>query len=720
VIGRPGLPQTPVGDGPESVAAADLNGDGKPDLAVANERSDEVSVLLNLGNGTFTPAVNYTVGSSPISIAAADLDGDGKPDLAVANSEDASVSVLLNLGDGTFAPPAYYAVGSNPYSVAAADFNGDGNPELAVANWNSNGTVSLLVNQGDGTFAPPVYYAAGSGSRSVAAADLNGDGKPDLVVANWNSVIVSVLLNLGNGTFAAKVDYAVGDGPVSISAADVNGDGTLDLAVAETGDCEEGCFGGKVSVLLNLGDGSFSPPVDHDAGRVPSSVTAADLNGDGKLDLVVSDKEECFDYGCSGGGINVLLNLGDGTFAAKVNYTVGADPDSVVAMDLNGDGKPDLAATSYYSDSISVLLNHGDGTLFAAVTYTPGWFPDAVAAADLNGDGRPDLTVANWGVSVLLNLGNGTFAEAVNYTAGTLPDAVAAVDLNGDGMPDLAVANAGYSGMDLGSVSVLLNLGNGTFAEAVDYDVGTKPNSVAAADLNGDGKPDLAVTCRLGGDMADGGASVLLNLGNGAFAPAVHYAAGSFPVSVAAADLNGDGMPDLAVINLGDGQGDADMNDNVSVLVNLGNGTFAAGIPYGAGVSPDSVTAADLNGDGMPDLAVTNHGGYAMANSSVSVLLNLGNGTFATAVDYDADQDPHSVLAADVNSDDKLDLVVGSRNKVSVLLNQGNGTFAAGVGYDAGAFPLSVTAADLNGDGKPDLAAASDSGVSVLLTTCLP
>jgi hypothetical protein len=181
---------------------ADVNGDGKPDLAVANYDSNTVSVLRNRGEGTFAAKVDYAAGAHSWWVAAADLDGDGKPDLAVANYDGNTVSVLRNRGDGTFAAKVDYPTGSGPRSIAVMDLNGDGKLDLAVANGRSpvvadaaSPTVSVLLNNGDGTFAARVDLATGSHAWSVAAADLDGDGKPDLAVANHDRSTVSVLLN---------------------------------------------------------------------------------------------------------------------------------------------------------------------------------------------------------------------------------------------------------------------------------------------------------------------------------------------------------------------------------------------------------------------------------------------------------------------------------------------------------------------------------------------
>ena len=405
--------------------AADLNGDGKPDLIVANYSSNTVSVLLNTtAPGATTPSFaaqqTFATGSHPYSVTAADLNGDGKPDLLVANVGSNTVSVLLNttapaINSPAFAAQQTSATGSNPVFVTAADVNGDGKPDLIVANYDSN-TVSVLLNTtapGATTpsFAAQQTFATGSYPRSVTAADVNGDGKPDLIVANYDSNTVSVLLNTTapgatTPSFAAQQTFATGSHPRSVTAADLNGDGKPDLLVANVGS-------NTVSVLLNTTapgatTPSFATQQTFATGSHPHSVTAADLNGDGNPDLIVANLDS--------DTVSVLLNTtapGATTpsFAAQQTFATGSGPKFVTAADLNGDGKPDLIVANYYSNTVSVLLNTtapGATTpSFAAQqTFATGGDPRSVTAADLNGDGKPDLIVANGGattVSVLLN-----------------------------------------------------------------------------------------------------------------------------------------------------------------------------------------------------------------------------------------------------------------------------------------------------------------------------
>jgi hypothetical protein len=477
---------------------------------------------------TFAPQQTLAVGNGPEGMVAADINGDGRPDLIVTNFDDNAVSVLLNTtptGSGTasYSAQQTFAVGALPSAVAVADFNGDGRPDLAVVN-NLDKTVSVLLNTtpaGSTTlsFATQKTFAVGTGPQAVAAADFNGDGRPDLVVSNLNANTVSVLLNTtpaGSATpsFAAQQTFAVGSAPWGLAVADVNGDGRPDLAVANNADK-------TVSVLLDTtpagsGTPTFAPQQTFAVGGHPLEVAVADFNGDGRPDLAVAN---FFDN-----TVSVLLNetpagTGIPLFANQQTFAVGTQPFGVAAADFNGDGRPDLAVTNQGGNSVSVLLNGtpaGASTLSFATqqTFAVGSGPSAVAAADFNGDGRPDLAVINQGdktVSVLLDTtpagaGTPSFAAQKTFAVGNLPAGVVAADLDGDGRPDLAVTNQ----IDA-TVSVLLDATPAgattpTFAAQKTFVVGSQPIGVAAADLNGDGRPDL-VTANINATSA----SVLLD-----------------------------------------------------------------------------------------------------------------------------------------------------------------------------------------------------------------
>jgi hypothetical protein len=661
-----------VGTAPRSVTATDVNGDGRPDLAVANGDSANVSVLLNTtapgaATASYAAASNFTTGIGPYSVTAADVNGDGRPDLAVANYFNANVSVLLNTTapgatTASYAARSNFAVGSFPNSVIATDVDGDGRPDLAVANSTSD-NVSVLLNTTapDATtasYAAASNFAAGGAPYSVTATDVNGDGRLDLAVANLTSSNVSVLLNTTApgatiASYAAASNFAVGAAPYSVTATDANGDGRPDLAVANSDS-------GNVSVLLNTtapaaATASYAAASNFAAGDGPYSVTATDVNGDGRPDLAVANADS--------DNVSVLLNTTapgatTASYAAASNFAAGDGPFSVTATDVNGDGRPDLAVANFFavSNNVSVLLNTTapgatTASYAAASTFTVGSNPYSVTATDVNGDGRPDLAVANVGtsnVSVLLNTTapgatTASYAAASNFAVGTSPASVTATDVNGDGRPDLVAANA-----DSDNVSVLLNTTapgatTATYAAVSNFAAGDGPYSVTATDVNGDGRPDLAVS-----NVNSDNVSVLLNTTapgatTASYAAASTFAAGVDPYSVTATDVNGDGRPDLAVANLA--------SQNVSVLLNTtapgATASYAAASNFAASGGAISVTASDVNGDGRPDLAVANNYG-----DNVSVLLNraavfdLSEGT-GTILDDD-DTTPNAFSFTDV------------------------------------------------------------------------
>ena len=717
-----------MGLSPNSVAVGDFNGDGQLDLAVANSGGNPgtVSVFLGLGDGGFRAEVTYPGGLDPASLAVGDFNGDGRPDLVVTSFDDAGVSVLLNQGAGIFGGPAFFAAGSRPQSVAVGDFNGDGRPDLAVANSLDN-TVAVLLGTGLGSFGVQTTFTVGSQPMSVAVADFNGDGQPDLAVANLNSSTVSVLLNVDGGIFATQAPYRV-DTAISVAVGDFNGDGKPDLAVGQ------GSSLGLVKVLFNSGDGTGNLGGQVDAypvsGTGVSSVAVGDFDGDGWPDLAATSQ------GVDGGVVNLLLNSHAGGaffFGAPMAYAVGAIPASVAAGDFNRDGRPDVAVANNGDDTASVLVNLGNGGGAGGFTLQlscgdVGYFPSSVAMADLDGDGRLDLVVTNDTmftdggldaglitvpgntVGVLLNRGGASFPIQSTYRVGNEPASAALGDLDGDGKPDLAVANNGDN-----TVSVLLNDGDGGFLTQAVYFVQSAPHSVAVGDFNGDGKLDLAVANN-GGSQGDtqaaGTVSILLNAGGGTFGTQTPYAVGIQPYAVAVGDFDGDGKPDLAVTNVGD--------DTVSVLLGRGGGGFQAPATYDTGSAPWSVAVGDFNGDGKPDLAVANE-----SDGTVSVLLNKGNGIFAAQTICSMGINPYWVAAGDFNGDGKPDLAVANNadNTASVLLGLGDGGFAPQQVLNVGASqPYAVAIGDLNGDGTPDLAVAKwdDGPVVVFVNRCGP
>jgi hypothetical protein len=926
-----------TGVAPKSLITADLNGDGKIDVIVANSGTNTVSVLLNSGDGTFNTKVDYTTDTNPSSVALADVNGDGKADLVVGNYGSNTVSVLLGTGNGTFIEKKDYAINATQWSVKSADINGDGMADLIVTNYNNN-SVSVLKNNGDGTFSAKVVdFSSGGGGYSITLADINGDGKSDLIIPNPGNCSISVLLNDGTGYFTSKVVYNyyfyVGYFPSLVTPADLNSDGKTDLIVS---DCilKGGAYLSSASVLLGNGDGTFGARVIYDTGIIPGSVTNADVNGDGKEETLVAnigsntisvstttqqvtptlfieqtpvkvnpaivindiDGNASWNDGSltvkitvnaevadkltlptvNPGGSGIWLDMtgnklmagttqigtadavsvsyaeawllsfngnatsslvqdvaravtfnnssnAPGTLDRSISFTVmdnlGAyasmvtpvtitpvndlptltlftSPVETTSEDIQvgisftdlagkGDQADDGVVEAFVVKSVSsgtlrigssadtAIIYNGLSNNTIDATHHAYWTPcqnvygtfnaftvvardnagiesstaiqttvavtpvndvpvvsqplslsfaakvdyyatgngNLVTSTDVNSDGKPDLIVSTIGwdsgtVSVLLNNGDGTFASKVDYASGTGTYFVASADVNGDGKTDLVVANQGTYPTWVGTVSVLMNNGNGIFTSRVDYATGNVTRSVTTADVNSDGKADLVVANY--GIYPDwiSTVSVLLNLGDGTFASKVDYATGIATCFVTTADVNGDGKADLIFANAG--------SNTVSVLLNNGDGTFAAKEDYATGSNPHSITVADVNGDGKADLIAANYSGVG-----VSVLLNNGNGTFATKVDYATVSYLNSMTSADVNGDGKADLIVQQqgRNTVSVLFGNGDGTFVYKVDHVTATYPYSVSSADFNGDGKEDLIAACSGVVSVLLNT---
>jgi hypothetical protein len=361
----------------------DVNGDGNPDVAIANWRvGGKMSVLLGDGQGSFRVKADYATGASLQAVAVADLDGDGHGDFVAARGD--GVEVLLRNGDGTVRTKLGYSTGLQASAVIVVDVSGDGKLDLVVANKGS-ATVSILLGNGDGTFQTTMDVSTGSGPVAVAAADLDGDRALDLVVANAGSTTVSVLAGKGDGTFQGKVDFATGPAPASVAVADLNGDHVLDVVIADSG-------ASAVSVLLGDGHGALGTRRDFATGFNPRSVAVADLNGDGKPDVVIAN--------ASASTVSVLLGKGDGTLQDKVDYptswgVLSPGPASVVIADINSDRVLDVLAANDGADTISVLLGKGDGTLQDKLDYPTGPGPISFAVADVSGDRRPDLVVAN-------------------------------------------------------------------------------------------------------------------------------------------------------------------------------------------------------------------------------------------------------------------------------------------------------------------------------------
>jgi hypothetical protein len=735
--------QIPVGGGIYNSGVAlsgDFNGDGKEDLVTQVETNRNscpsywISVVLSSGDGTFQTPVLSTIpnNDSCAVIAVGDLNGDGKDDILVIHQSScsggtSSVDVMIGNGDGSFTQGTNYPITDvNLPGGVLADVSSDGKLDLVVVDQAVPANVWTLLGNGNGTFQTPTSVAlSGESGNNAVFADLNGDGLLDLAEMDFGTNQLTIYLAASATTYANAVSYNTSDmvnNACSLTAGDLTGDGKPEIVNAN-------CYYNTLTVFVNNGDGTFQAGVYYaDGVSAPSGTTAdlypeaaiiADVNGDGKADIISMND--------NGGDVTILLGNGDGTVnVPSIGYAVGGYPyKPAIVGDFNGDGNVDLVVADLQF-SLVFLKGYGDGTFRSALDYfapIPGQnaYGVTVATGDFNGDGNPDFVLGNCcapqaGVTVFLSRADGSLQPGVNYVSASGNQAlqyVTVADFNQDGKLDIAAADS-----DNSAVQIFNGVGDGTFtvgvsmASGASYDV---PTSILSSDFNHDGFPDLAVANYNDGTQD---VSVLLNDGTGNFLAAVPYSLSqSFnDIGMAAADLNNDGNLDLVVPVAYGGV--------VAILLGNSDGSFQAETDLSIPSSvPIAVAVGDFNGDGKPDLAVT----LAQdGTNGVAVALGAGDGTFLTPVIYQAtlqDQtfstpQPTYIQTADVDGDGKLDLVYTNANyaTVGILFGIGDGTFYAPVEFPAGGYAYGVTIADMNRDGTPDVVTGNDdfSGVTTL------
>ncbi len=363
-------------------------------VSAKSQSTGQVQIVNAAVAAEFTESMPYNSGGSISAVAVGDFNGDRKPDLVTTNSIANTVNIMLGNGDGSFAAAVNYAVAQDPVAVAVGDFNNDGKSDLAVASSLGN-RVSILLGNGDGTFSAGAVY--GVGSTSVVAGDFDGDGNADLAVVR-NDLAIVLLFGNGDGTFRSGVAVASTAGS-NLIAGDFNNDGIGDLAYTYQRD--------ELATLLGNGDGSFRP-VSYSPSSLTTGLSTGDLNGDGNSDVVAPDYT----------GVGVALGNGDGTFQPSVHYSSSTPFDFTTLADVDGDGKLDVIAVNSYYHTVNVLLGNGDGTLKTPIAFDTSPNPVGIVAADFNGDGRTDIAIAAsqaYGVSVRL----GSLLPALSVTSST-------------------------------------------------------------------------------------------------------------------------------------------------------------------------------------------------------------------------------------------------------------------------------------------------------------
>ena len=594
-----------------------------------------------------------------------DLDGDGDLDILVGDSFFGSpgISILKNNGDQTFAAPVYYSLPLNQVvgEVALSDFDSDGDLDaFATIRGDFDQMTKIMVwrNNGDGTFAAPIEFTTGQGPAGIVIADFTGDGKPDVITANYGGSSISILRHNGlNGQqagFLPPVSFNATNHAEKIAAADVNGDGILDVVVGETVDIGPLA---TLAVMINTGNGNFAAPVIYDAapgGRFGSTAVAlADLDNDGDVDLI-------------GGGL----------------YSTG----------------------SLDNGAITIRRNNGSGTFGAAeiILFTnPNFVPNPkeITTGFINGDGFADIVAAVpsgraiEGFVVVNSNGSGGFNTPVYYEASQQTFDVAIVDLDNDGDGDvITLANSSAA------VTVHENLGNGSFPVLPRYEVASLSDAVESADIDNDGDIDIVVNGEVDIASLDPVVKILKNNGNGTFAPAIDYTPTRNFADMKLRDINGDGFVDLIFA--------PDANDppyHFGTALNLGNGTFAPTVVTEVFSCGDgTIDAADLDGDGDLDIVLTEEEGCPGIDPHIFIFRNDGNQNFVRMPDIVLPgMLPHGLALADVTGDGNIDIITALPQGMGVFPGNGNLTFGAPI--ISTTRPYKFKMRDFNHDGLLDI-----------------
>lgn len=724
--------------------AADFNRDGKLDFVATSSGTGGggYQLFLGQGNGTFVPgSIQQAVNT--VDLLVEDFNNDGKPDVAGVNSGTARVELLIGDGFGVLNAPVSFVAGNGVKSIAAGDFNRDGRVDIATAN-STGGTASILLANGPGSLAAPVSFSVGAGLNHVHASDLDRDGQLDLLFSLYGPSRWIVYKGVGDGTFNNPVtiplnetnsnpNFAVtanldADGPPEIVSADffpflrvldnlsaiscgaplagpiaaetlrsasgvavgeINGDGRLDIVVASRYPVINASW---LHIIHGRGDGQFVHTSQGIQVSAPEAIALGDFNGDAITDAVSTSSEF--------GVVTVARGVYNSQqFNSPADFAAGTQPRGVVAVDLDRDGKLDVVATDSMAppaQALSFLRGQGNLSLAARKTYAAGAGASGVTTGDFNLDGWPDIATANadaGSVSIALGAGDGGLLAPASRSAGTRPVAIAAADLDSDSFPDLIVAdsaaNAVYSFK--GAATGFSASPSGT------YPVGATPVAVAVSDFTGDGRLDIATA-----DSAADTATLLIGQSGGGFQPAKSYRVGPQPSALAVGDVNDDGRPDLVVSNKGSGI--------VTTLLSAGSSGFAADLASIAVSSfPQVAVTGDFNSDGAADIAVA--ADVATGSDLVCVSRASATGTLDPPMNHFVEQGPSGIAQADLNRDGSPDLVVANKfsSSVSVLLGSSSGSFASAQhsALPSNANAGGVAIADFDLDGWPDVAVAN-------------
>ncbi|MEN0057023.1 MAG: FG-GAP-like repeat-containing protein, partial [Mucilaginibacter sp.] len=682
-----------TGTNPQGIQLADIDGDKKPDMIIANTGDNTISVYRNISvtgsitAGSFAAKVDFATGSQPTAILVADLDRDNKPEIVVTNYASNTISLFRNMSttgsitNASLAPKADFATDQNPVAIAAGSLNGDGSVSLAVACPTNNriDVFDCMVSSGNISLIQSSYnniYNTVNAS-AVAFADVDNDGGVDLVIANTgNNKVVVYKNDVDYGHFSSPISYDTGVLPVSLSLGDTNGDGNIDIIVVNKTD-------NTVSLLLNTGTG-FASKVDFATGNAPVNVQLKDLDRDGRPDLIVSNYD--------GGSISILKNTG-GSFAAKTDIVTGTNPAGIASADIDGDAVYDIAVTNSSSNNVSLFRNlyvppvqirptitafsPESGPIGTNITVTGTDFPlnSEVYFGDIKG-----ITISSSPTQVVVKVPPGaapvpftissayskkpfrvTF-EMVNRTIKIRdfypvphpgedrftehPMAQAVADFNGDGLFDLAGYKEDQS--DNSYFNIFINNGSNDFADAFGYML-----SVSGYQLQGNGNEVLFAT-----DMTnDGKPDIVVNSNNAVFLCINTTVAGMQPTfsikkigNVGAewgyikgavfGDINNDGKKEIVIYTINDFYTVPATPNHQSVLIMESDGTLT---PVLSTEGNGLADIADMDGDGKLDLVVSvdklsQPGQVYILKNNIPANGYIGSLSFAAPVIFTSDQ----------------------------------------------------------------------------------
>jgi hypothetical protein len=731
------------------IALADVDNDGSTDMLTANiSAANTGTVNLQFGNGKggYRQSIDVLLGGKPSSIAVGDINKDGKLDFITTNGDVSTVSVRLGDGLGGFSNSAEVAVGQHPVQGLLQDFNQDGNLDLVTVSDISN-AVSLRLGDGTGKFTLPITplkaeIAVGAGTIGLAIQDVNRDGYSDLVAVGQPSgtgtAILSVRTGNGKGIFTGTTVTSLSSYVNAMAVQDVNADGNPDLLLAKSSNSYNGR--GSVSIQLGDGQGSFSSSKTVSVNKNPTQIILGDFNRDGKIDLATAGRTSATTYST----VSVRIGDGAGSFTGYADYPIGSVGavnvrTALVALaDMNGDNNLDLVSVSnayaknatYTNAVMGAGIKFGDGQgnfsgpseIVAGTTSESGLKNTVVA--DVNNDGNLDLLCQNnvsSSIGVRLNDGRGNFRvmPSIALPADTYPYSMAAGDLNSDGKLDFVTANYGRTdgvGAPAGgqSVSVRLGGGDGSFSGTTEIPLPTFPYQVVLSDINNDGKLDMLLTTYSNYNFI----YVKLGDGKGGFTDVSSITDGvGKGMVLSVVDINNDGLLDLAVAD------QYKYNESVHTYLGDGKGGFkakASSPGYGA---PFDIATGDVNNDGLLD--------FVVITTYPALITYLGDGkggltrgsyvalsSFSPATNYVGD--PSSITLADINSDGLLDAVIGALTSgTRIFSGDGKGGFAYTTNVPTGDYIWNVAACDMNNDGSIDLVAScnAENAVSVRLNT---